>query len=473
MIHADLPLIDLHRHLDGNVRLETILDLAQQHHLPLPADTLEALRPYIQVTEPQSDIMVYFKKFEWMVSVFADYDACRRVAYENVLDAANEGIDYIELRFSPIFMAEPHGLDPQGVVEAVVAGVKEGLADIKAIRVNLIGIISRTYGIQMGLKELDALLAHKADIVGLDLAGDEAGFPAAWFLEHFQKARDAGWGITVHAGESAGPESVWHAIQDLGATRIGHAVRIPEDSALVDFMRENQIGIETSLTSNVHTNTVSSYAHHPLKAFLDSITTNLTRFFRNTGHFESFENHVIPELIQFKQQRGDKRIKVWSAGCSTGEEPYSLAMVLKDKLPADFQLEIIASDLSLKSLMTAKEGYYPEARMAGVPEAYVNRFFQPASGGYRITDDLKKHIRFDYHNLKFDSGQANLDVVFCRNVLIYFDEAAQKNVIDLFWKAMSPHSYLYIGHSESLFGMKTQFQFLKTDWAVLYTKMVG
>jgi adenosine deaminase len=269
MIHADLPLIDLHRHLDGNVRLETILDLAQQHHLPLPADTLEALRPYIQVTEPQSDIMVYFKKFEWMVSVFADYDACRRVAYENVLDAANEGIDYIELRFSPIFMAEPHGLDPQGVVEAVVAGVKEGLADIKAIRVNLIGIISRTYGIQMGLKELDALLAHKADIVGLDLAGDEAGFPAAWFLEHFQKARDAGWGITVHAGESAGPESVWHAIQDLGATRIGHAVRIPEDSALVDFMRENQIGIETSLTSNVHTNTVSSYAHHPLKAFLD------------------------------------------------------------------------------------------------------------------------------------------------------------------------------------------------------------
>ena len=112
MIHPDLPLIDLHRHLDGNVRLATILDLAQQHHLPLPAYTLEELRPHIQVTEPLTDIMAYFQKFNWMVSVFADLDACRRVAYENVLDAAAEGIDYIELRFSPWFMAEPHRLNP-------------------------------------------------------------------------------------------------------------------------------------------------------------------------------------------------------------------------------------------------------------------------------------------------------------------------------------------------------------------------
>jgi adenosine deaminase len=269
MIHKDLPLIDLHRHLDGNVRLETILELGQQHGLPLPADTLEGLRPHIQVTEPLSDIMAYFKKFEWMVSVFADYDACRRVAYENLLDAEAEGIDYIELRFSPIFIAEPHGLSPEGVVEAIVAGFKEGLRDCKSIQANLLGIISRTYGVALGYDELSALLAFKDDIVGLDLAGDEAGFPAEWFIDHFRKARDAGWGITVHAGESAGPESVWRAIQDLGAARIGHAVRITEDPALMDFMHENRIGIEISLTSNVHTNTVPSYAAHPLKKFLD------------------------------------------------------------------------------------------------------------------------------------------------------------------------------------------------------------
>ena len=269
MIHADLPLIDLHRHLDGNVRLATILDLAQQHHLPLPADTLEELRPHIQVSQPQSDIRAYFQKFTWMVSIFADDDACRRVAYENVVDAQEEGIDYIELRFSPWFMAEPHQLDPTRVVEAVVDGVRAAVADLQDIRVNLIGIISRTYGVAVGYQELAALMAFKDDIVGLDLAGDEANFPAEWFMPHFKQARDAGWGITVHAGESAGPESVWHAIRDLGASRIGHALCIMEDPALVDYMLENKIGIEANLTSNWHTNSVASYTQHPLKTWLD------------------------------------------------------------------------------------------------------------------------------------------------------------------------------------------------------------
>ena len=269
MIHDDLPLIDLHRHLDGNVRLATILELAQQHHLPLPADNLEDLRPHIQVSEPETDIMAYFQKFTWMVSVFADYDACRRVAYENVVDAQAEGIDYIELRFSPWFMAEPHHLEPTGVVAAVVEGVQAAVKDLKDIRVNLIGIISRTYGVEVGYQELAALLAFKDDIVGLDLAGDEANFPAEWFTPHFKQARDAGWGITVHAGESAGPESVWQAIRELGASRIGHAICINEDPALVDHMLEKRIGIEANLTSNWHTNTVSSYAAHPLKAWLD------------------------------------------------------------------------------------------------------------------------------------------------------------------------------------------------------------
>jgi len=269
MIHDDLPLIDLHRHLDGNVRLATILELAQQHHLPLPADNLEDLRPHIQVSEPETDIMAYFQKFTWMVSVFADYDACRRVAYENVVDAQAEGIDYIELRFSPWFMAEPHHLEPTGVVAAVVEGVQAAVKDLKDIRVNLIGIISRTYGVEVGYQELAALLAFKDDIVGLDLAGDEANFPAEWFTPHFKQARDAGWGITVHAGESAGPESVWQAICVLGASRIGHAICINQDPALVNHMLEKRIGIEANLTSNWHTNTVSSYAAHPLKTWLD------------------------------------------------------------------------------------------------------------------------------------------------------------------------------------------------------------
>jgi adenosine deaminase len=113
------------------------------------------------------------------------------------------------------------------------------------------------------------MLPHRDRIAALDLAGDEANFPAELFVEHFRKATAAGWQITAHAGESAGPESIWQAIRLLGATRIGHAVHAPEDPALIEYMRENRIGIESSLTSNVQTSTVPDYASHPLRFFLE------------------------------------------------------------------------------------------------------------------------------------------------------------------------------------------------------------
>ncbi|MBN1648914.1 MAG: protein-glutamate O-methyltransferase CheR [Spirochaetales bacterium] len=208
-----------------------------------------------------------------------------------------------------------------------------------------------------------------------------------------------------------------------------------------------------------------------LKILLDSVTTNLTRFFRNTAHFQTFENYVIPDLIKQKRANGKKKIRLWSAGCSTGEEPYSLGISLREFLPPDFEIEIIASDLSLKSLMTAKEGFYPDTRIGGVDQKYLTRYFEPSGNGFRIKDDIKSLVRFDYHNLKFDSGLRDLDVIFCRNVIIYFDEIAQQNVINKFWDALNNHSYLFIGHSESLFGMNTQFDFLKTDWACIYSKI--
>jgi adenosine deaminase len=255
--------------LEGNVRLSTILDLGQKHGIDLPADTLKELKPHVQITETLSDILEYFKKFDIITSILVDYDACRRVIYENVQDALDEGIDYIEIRFSPLFMARPHDLDPGGVVEAVVEGVRQSRIDFPDISVNLLGIISRTYGVEMCHQELDALLAYKDDIAGFDLAGDEINFPATLFVDHFKKARDAGWGITVHAGEADGPESVWHAIQDLGASRIGHGVHIMDDPALIDYVHEKRIGIEVCLTSNVHTSIVPNYSAHPLKRQLD------------------------------------------------------------------------------------------------------------------------------------------------------------------------------------------------------------
>ncbi|MDD7416739.1 MAG: protein-glutamate O-methyltransferase CheR, partial [Spirochaetales bacterium] len=180
--------------------------------------------------------------------------------------------------------------------------------------------------------------------------------------------------------------------------------------------------------------------------------------------------YVIPHVIENKRKTGETIIKVWSAGCSTGEEPYTIAMILKEILPPPYTFQITASDLSLKCLMTAQQGFYADSRVDGIPADYLNKYFTKVDGGYQVNSDLMKSIKFDYHNLKNDSGQKNLDVVFCRNVLIYFDEPAQLKVINHFWDSMAPNSYLYIGHSESLFGMDTKFEFLKTDWACLYQK---
>jgi adenosine deaminase len=268
MIDPNLPLIDLHRHLDGSFRLETILDLGRQHGVKLPGTTVEELRPHVQVTEPQPGLMAFIGKMLWLTRVLADGEACRRIARENVEDAKQEGIDYLELRFSPWFMAEPHGLDPREVIEGVVQGIAEGVA-ATGLRVNLIGILSRTYGAEIAHRELDALLAHREHFIALDLAGDEANFPAPLFVDHFTKGRDAGWRITIHAGEAGGPQSVWDAVKLLGAERIGHCVRALEDPALVNFLLENRIPIEANLTSNVHTSTVPDLASHPLRQMLD------------------------------------------------------------------------------------------------------------------------------------------------------------------------------------------------------------
>ena len=268
MIDRSLPLLDLHRHLDGCVRLETILDLGRRHGLPLPAWDVEGLRPHTQVDGRQPGVMEFIAKFRWMTGVMVDLDAVRRIACENVEDARREGLAYVELRFSPWFMAEPHGLDPAAVVEAVADGVAAGTRD-HGVPVGLIGILSRTYGPETAARELDALLPHRERLVAVDLAGDEARWPGEHFVPHFRRVRDAGLHVTIHAGEADGAHSVRQAIDGLGAERIGHAVHAADDPALLDLMAQRGIAVEANLTSNVQTSTVADYASHPLKRFLE------------------------------------------------------------------------------------------------------------------------------------------------------------------------------------------------------------
>ncbi len=267
-IDPRLPLIDLHRHLDGSVRLETVLELADEQGIDLPATTLEGLRPHVVVEGRAAGLMDFIGRFRFLTAILHDLDACRRVAYENVEDAKREGIDYIELRFSPWFMSETHDLDPAGVVDAVADGIKAGERDT-GVRAQMIGIMSRTYDTETCHRELDALLAHRDHLVAIDLAGDELKFPAARFREHFRRARDAGLEVTVHAGEADGPESVWSAIRELGATRIGHGIHSLRDPSLVAYLAEHRIGLELNITSNIHTGIVDDYASHPARQIFE------------------------------------------------------------------------------------------------------------------------------------------------------------------------------------------------------------
>ena len=268
MIDQSLPLVDLHRHLDGNINPATIWDLAQEHNIKLPGNNVAEFTPHAQIQDQTSDLLAFLKKLDYGVSVLADLDAVYRVAYENVKDAKAQGLDYTELRFSPYYMAEAFKLNIAEVVNVVADAVSTASKEF-GVKTNLIGILSRTYGAEICKQELQGILAHKDKITALDLAGDELHYPADMFIEHFKQARDAGLKITVHAGEAAGPESIWNAINLLGATRIGHGVAATQDMKLMDYLRDNKIAIESCPTSNYQTATVQDLTKHPLKTFLD------------------------------------------------------------------------------------------------------------------------------------------------------------------------------------------------------------
>lgn len=262
------PLAELHRHLEGSVRPETVLDLAQQHGVELPAYTVEDLRPFIQVADTTPDLMAFIAKFEFVRRSFVNYQAIRRITCELLDDAALEGIDYLELRFSPYYMAEPHGLNPIQIVETVCQAVHDYSLDV-ALLTKLICVLSRTYGPETTRIELEAAIAHAdTGIVAIDLAGDERKFPGHLFVSHYEQAKEAGLRLVAHAGEAAGADSVRQAIVELSVDRIGHCVAAKDDESVMDLIGETGTAIECCPTSNLQTSTVENYADHPMPTFL-------------------------------------------------------------------------------------------------------------------------------------------------------------------------------------------------------------
>jgi adenosine deaminase len=214
--------------------------------------------------EREEGLLPYLAKIENATALVRTLDDWRRVTAEAVTDAASDGLAGLELRFSPQFIAGMTGLDPDDVIEAVSDAARgAGLP----IEVGLIGIVVRDEGPDSALAQVRRLLRHRDALVGADLAGDEAGYPAALFAPAFRLARDGGLPVTIHAGEAAGPHSVWDALR-LAPQRIGHGVRSAEDPRLLDHLADCGVTLEVAVTSNVQTGAARSRAQHQLAALV-------------------------------------------------------------------------------------------------------------------------------------------------------------------------------------------------------------
>ena len=202
-----------------------------------------------------------------------------------------------------------------------------------------------------------------------------------------------------------------------------------------------------------------------LEHFSNAITTNLTAFFRESHHFEYLSKHVIPLLLKRYSKNG--RLRIWSAGCSTGEEAYSIAMTLREAIPDidNRDIRILASDLDTNVVQTAANGIYQENRIEGLADERCKRWFQRGKGKQnnmvRVVPELKKMITFKQLNLIKDwPMQCSFDVIFCRNVVIYFDKPTQRVLFERFANVMHPESHLFIGHSETLSNISERFQLI-------------
>jgi adenosine deaminase len=263
-----LPKAELHCHLDGSLRPATLLELARESRIDVPAANAAELADYMHVTDART-LEDYLKRFELTIAVLQTGEALERAAYELAEDAARDGVRYLEVRNAPILNTR-RGLSPEASLEATIRGFERAEREF-GIVVRSIVIALRNLAPELSL-ELARLAVDYRDrgVVAFDLAGAEAGNPAAVHARAFAHARENDLAVTVHAGEGDGASSVRQAIHACGAHRIGHGTRLWEDESLARYVNDRRIPIEICLTSNVQTQAVASYEAHPLRAYFDS-----------------------------------------------------------------------------------------------------------------------------------------------------------------------------------------------------------
>jgi len=216
-----------------------------------------------------------------------------------------------------------------------------------------------------------------------------------------------------------------------------------------------------------------------LRQLLNEITIGETCLFRSSGQLDALKNVLLPKLTEERSKLGLRRLRIWSAGCSTGEEPYTLAMFFaeeKERKYPDWNFEILATDLNDRSLETARNGVYGTYALRNTAEAYKKKYFVPAEEGkLRVRDDLKSKIQFSRLNLNDEARvlfMRNLDVILCCNVLIYFDQASKRRVVQHFYSGLLLGGYFFLGHAESLYQVNDQFRLIHLPGTTVYWKAI-
>jgi len=236
---------------------------------------------------------------------------------------------------------------------------------------------------------------------------------------------------------------------------------------------------------------ISDQGKEELARLLEDLTVNETSFFRNKAQLDLFHKYVLEDLLRQKYKDKQFSLKMWSAGCSTGQEPYTMAMLVADGLgyftlrnppagtvvypkplvPPPWRVEIKASDINYSVLRAAEAGIYSESQMASVDYNYRLRYFDKLGDRYAVKKSVKEMVQFDFHNLKTEYLPQHNDVIFCRNVMMYFDGAEQKRLIEKFARCLNPGGFLFVGHAESLLTLTDQFTMVYRNSGTGYQKV--
>jgi adenosine deaminase len=258
----NLPKIDLHRHMEGSLRLTTLAEIALEHGVDLPSYDIEELRPYVQFTDDVPDFPGFLKKMELLRRFYSVGEAVERIAYEAIADAAQDNVRYLELRVSPAGKQIP----PEEVLRNVILAVERATNDFP-IQVRLLVSVIREFGVNVAEEVLELAAAYQQQgVVGLDLTGHEETHSGVPFAPVFRRARECGLQVTIHAGEVGSAGNVRFAVEQMGAQRIGHGVRAIEDPSVVKLLREEGVTLEVCPTSNLQTGAIATLARHPLNA---------------------------------------------------------------------------------------------------------------------------------------------------------------------------------------------------------------